>query len=97
MMSKVRAIERDTQNRIVRLFKDQLGYEYLGDWKDRENKNIEPSLLKPFLQRQGYSDKLIERALRELDQAAALGDRLGLDDANKDVYRLLRYGIKVRG
>ena len=72
-MSKVGAIERVTQNRIVKLFKDQLGYDYLGDWKDRENKNIEPSLLKSFLQKQGYSDKLIERSLRELDQAAAMG------------------------
>ncbi len=96
MMSKVGAIERVTQNRIVKLFKDQLGYDYLGDWKDRENKNIEPSLLKSFLQKQGYSDKFIERALRELDQAAALGDGRSLYDANKDVYRLLRYGIKVK-
>ncbi len=96
MMSKVGAKERVTQNRIVKLFKDQLGYEYPGDWKDGENKNIEQGLLKPFLQRQGYSDKLIERALRELDQAAALGDGRSLYDANKDVYRLLRYGIKVK-
>ena len=109
MMNKVGAKERVTQNRIVKLFKDELGYDYLGDlperqtgWKDRPgeegkgNKNIEPSLLKPFLQKQGYSDKLIERALRELDQAAALGDGRSLYDANKDVYRLQRYGIKVK-
>lgn len=48
MMSEVGAIERVTQNRIVKLFKDQLGYDYLGDWKDCENKNVEPNLLKPF-------------------------------------------------
>ncbi len=96
MMSKVGAIERVTQNRIVKLFKDQLGYDYLCDGQNRENKNIEPSLLKPFLQRQGFSDKLIERALRVLDQAAALADGRSLYDANKDVYRLLRYGIKVK-
>ena len=95
-MSKVGAIERVTQNRIVKLFKDRLGYDYLGNWKDRDNQNIERSLLKPFLKKQGYSDKLIERALRELDQAAALGDGRSLYDANKDVYRLLRYGIKVK-
>ena len=97
MMSKVGAIERVTQNRVVKLFKDQLGYEYLGDWKDRDNnRNIEPSLLKPFLQEQGYNDNLITRALHELDQAAALGGSRSLYDANKDVYGLLRYGIKVR-
>ena len=96
-MSKVGAKERVTQNRIVKLFKDQLGYDYLGGWKDRENnQNIEVSLLESFLQKQGCSDKLIEQALRELDQAAALGDGRSLYEANKDVYRLLRYGVKVK-
>ena len=97
MMSKVGAIERVTQNRIVKLFKDQLGYEYLGDWKHRDdNKNIEISLLKPFFRKQGYSEKLIKRALRKLDKAAVLGDGRSLYDANEDIYRLLRYGIKVK-
>lgn len=86
-----------TQNRIVKLFTDHLDYDYLGNWKDRpDNRNIELDYLKPFLKSQGYSDKLIERALRELDKAAALGDGRGLYEANKDVYRLLRYGIKVK-
>lgn len=39
---------------------------------------------------------LINRTLRELDQAAALGEGQNLYDANKAVYRLLRYGIKVK-
>lgn len=96
-MSEVGAIERVTQNRIVKLFKDQLGYEYLGNWKDRENnQNIEKDLLKSFLKKQGYSDKLIERALYKLDQAKALGDGRSLYDANKDVYHLLRYGVKAK-
>ena len=97
-MSKVGAIERVTQNRIVELFKNTLGYKYLGNWKDRAgNRSIEAGLLKPFLQKQGYSDKLIGRALRELDQAVLVfGDGRSLYDANKDVYSLLRYGIKVK-
>jgi len=34
--------ERATQNRIIKLFKDELGYTYLGNWEDRiDNSNIE--------------------------------------------------------
>lgn len=32
--------ERKTQNRIVALFRDKLGYRYQGDWTDRSG-NIE--------------------------------------------------------
>jgi type I restriction enzyme, R subunit len=32
--------ERITQNRITHLFRDELGYRYLGDWTDRNaNRN----------------------------------------------------------
>lgn len=37
-------IERKTQNRIIKLFCEQLGYTYLGNWEDRlANSNIEES------------------------------------------------------
>lgn len=37
--------ERETQNRIIALFHDELGYRYLGDWSDRaNNSNIEEGL-----------------------------------------------------
>ena len=43
-MSTVGQIERTTQERVVTLFREQLGYEYLGDWTEREdNRNIEGS------------------------------------------------------
>ena len=96
-MSDIGQIERLTQNRIVKLFRDQLGYQYLGNWHDREsNSNIEKALLSTWLTRQGVSETLIKRAFRELELACALGDGKHLYDANKAVYSLLRYGIKVK-
>jgi type I restriction enzyme R subunit len=38
--------ERETQNRVIALFANELGYRSLGNWKDREgNSNIEEPLL----------------------------------------------------
>ena len=96
-MSTVGQRERATQNRVVQLFQTHLGYRYLGNWEARPNtRNIEADLLRSWLSRQGISETLIAKALRELDQAAALGDSQNLYDANKAVYGLLRYGVKVK-
>jgi type I restriction enzyme, R subunit len=70
-MSTVGQIERATQNRVVRLFREQLGYRYLGNWEYREgNSNIEEEYLHRFLKQQGYSDALISKALHELNKVA---------------------------
>ena len=95
--AEVGKIERLTQNRIVRLFTIQLAYNYLGFWEERENNsNIEESLLRDFLgKKQGYSDALISKAFYELDKIS--GDQTkSLYDINKEVYSLLRYGVKVK-
>ena len=34
-MSTVGQIEKKTQARVVTLFRERLGYDYLGDWTDR--------------------------------------------------------------
>jgi hypothetical protein len=90
-MTTVGQIEKKTQQRIVKLFRDQLGYDYLGDWIDRENnRNVEPAQLRTFLKRQGHDESLISRTLHLLDKAA--GDQSKkLYDRNKEVYDLLRY------
>jgi len=94
-MSQVGQRERITQNRVVHFFQQQLGYRYLGDWQDRnENKNIEHDILIAWLKKRGISDALINRTMRQLDTATALGEGKKLYYANKDVYRLLRYGVK---
>lgn len=96
-MSIVGQRERITQERVVRLFQDQLGYTYLGNWEYRENnRNIDAGLLTSWLTRRGISASLISKVLREVDRAAALGAGKNLYDANKAVYSLLRYGVKVK-
>ncbi|MGW5309732.1 type I restriction endonuclease subunit R [Nocardia thailandica] len=96
-MSDVGQIERKTQTRVVALFRDQLGYEYLGNWEYREhNANVETELLTQNLRARGYDDNLINRALDQLGKAASVGAGHDLYEANKDVYGLLRYGVKVR-
>jgi len=96
-MSNVGQLERKTQNRVVKFFKEQLDYDYLGDWEYREgNSNIETDLLTKWLKKRDVSEALIKRALRKLDAAAALGEGKKLYDANKEVYRLLRYGVKEK-
>jgi len=95
-MSTVGQIERETQRRVVKLLRDTLDYDYLGDWTDREgNSNLEVGLLRSFLKMQKYDDALITRALYLLDKAAGDTSK-SLYDRNHSVYDLLRYGVKVR-
>ncbi|ENV61804.1 type I restriction endonuclease subunit R [Acinetobacter soli] len=93
-MSKVGQLEKITQNHVVQLFKNDLGYRYLGDLHDQNNKNIREEDLKKWLKGRGVNDALIQKAFRRLDAASALGEGRKLYYANKDVYELLRYGVK---
>ena len=95
-MSVVGQIEKKTQARVVRLFRDTLGYDYLGNWVDREgNANIESKLLRAWLNKRGVPDALITRALHVFDKAAGDTSK-SLYDRNRAVYELLRYGVKVK-
>lgn len=89
-------IEKKTQARIIALFRNQMGYEYLGNWIDREgNSNIEEEWLRPFLKSGDHNEALIARALFELRKVATDQSR-SLYDVNRSVYDLLRYGVKVK-
>lgn len=95
-MSEVAPIERITQNRIVKLFQDEMGYKYLGNWEDRpNNSNIEESLLTAYLTKKGYNQVLINRALDHLRNTANNYSE-SLYNNNKNVYSLLRYGVQVK-
>jgi type I restriction enzyme R subunit len=96
-MSDVGQIERKAQDRVVQLFREQLDYEYLGAWRDRQNNsNVEVNLLVENLKARGYDGNLITRALDVLGKAASVGAGHDLYEANRDVYNLLRYGVKVK-
>ncbi len=95
-MSTVGQIEKKTQARVVKLFRDTLGYDYLGDWEEREgNACIENDLLSSWLKKRGVDKALITRALHLLSKAAGDTSK-SLYDRNRAVYELLRYGVKVK-
>ncbi len=95
-MSAIGQSERATQIRVIELFRDELRYDYLGDWTDRpDNSNIEEGLLTAYLSRRGYSAVQISRALDRLRIEANNPNR-SLYDNNKAVYSLLRHGVQVQ-
>ncbi|MDE1902066.1 MAG: HsdR family type I site-specific deoxyribonuclease [Alphaproteobacteria bacterium] len=88
--------ERETQNRVIRFFADKLGYDYLGNWEEREgNSNIEEAYLAAFLKKKHIAPEKISRAIYLLKaQADTQGDNLY--SANESVYKMLRYGVDVK-
>ncbi len=95
-MSDVGKPERATQTRIIALFRDELGYRYLGDWTDRDgNSNIEEGLLTAYLTKAGYTPEQISVAIYKLHIEADNPNR-SLYTNNKAVYSLLRYGVPVK-
>ncbi|MDP1788145.1 type I restriction endonuclease subunit R [Nitrosomonas sp.] len=94
-MTTVGQIEKRTQARVVALFRERLHYNYLGDRSDLNNHNLELTLLREWLTKQGVGDTLINRALHELNKVATDTSK-SLYDRNKEVYDLLRYGVKVQ-
>jgi type I restriction enzyme R subunit len=88
--------ERVTQNRVIALFRDELGYRYLGDWTYRDgNSNIEEALLTSYLTKAGYTPAQISGAIYKLRTEADNHSRSPYQN-NQAVYSLLRYGVPVK-
>jgi type I restriction enzyme R subunit len=95
-MTTVGQPERATQTRIIALFRDELGYRYLGDWAYREgNSNVEEGLLTSWLTKSGYTPAQISVALHKLRTEAGNHNRT-LYGNNEAVYQLLRYGVPIK-
>lgn len=94
-MNTVGQPERQTQNRVITLFRDELGYRFLGDWTDRANSNIDENLLAAWLARRGHGQAQIAVALHKLRTEADHHHR-SLHGNNQAVYGLLRYGVPVK-
>jgi type I restriction enzyme R subunit len=95
-MSTIGQSERATQNRVIALFRNQLGYRYLGDWSEPTgNSNIEETSLTAWLTARGHTPQQIAIALHKLRTEASNPNR-GLYGNNQAVYNLLRYGVPVR-
>ena len=95
-MSAVGQLERITQERVIKLFREELGYDYLGDWTEHAgNSNVEENLLTAYLSKSGYSQAQISRAIDALQREANNHSR-NLYGNNQAVYHLLRYGVPVK-
>jgi type I restriction enzyme R subunit len=95
-MSDVGKRERATQNRIIELFRDNLGYNNLGNREKRAgNSNIEREILCDWLRQKRYDQAIINRAVSKLEQVSTDQSK-NLYNRNHDVYDLLRYGVKIK-
>lgn len=95
-MSLIGTLERTTQNRVIKLFQENLDYNYYGDWSDRDsNSNIEVKYLTAYLTEAGYKSEQISRVIDILDREANNHNR-SLYGNNEAVYNLLRYGVQVQ-
>lgn len=93
-MAKSLHPERETQNRIVKFFEKELGYKYLGNLEAEANFNVRWGDWKKFLSDSGYSVPFVESLQNEFFKT--LNDfSKSPYHTNKEVYRILKYGLKL--
>ncbi|AJX71489.1 hypothetical protein [Burkholderia pseudomallei] len=64
MTDEIGKSEKATQNRVIKLFTEQLKYDYLGDWTDRVgNNNVEEGPLSAYLTEGGCQDFRVQGRL----------------------------------
>ena len=94
-MTAVGDIEWKTQARLIKLFVDVLDYASFGNLKAQSNGNIREGDLETNLFKRGVDQDLIAKAVHQIKKAAGDTSK-SLYDRNREVYTLLRYGVKVK-
>ena len=93
-MTKSAHSERETQNRIVQFFQKELGYTYLGNLADGQNYNVRWGDWKRYLGGTGLSDAFIDAIQTKFAQILSDFSQSPYH-TNKEVYRILKYGLKL--
>ena len=101
-------LEREYQNEVVKLFVEQLEYDYLGNLQYARGVNTNSSGLKngpiidselrSYLNSAGYTPMQVEEAVRQLKSKARLTDKrfVCLCDTNNSIYEMLVQGISAK-
>jgi type I restriction enzyme R subunit len=100
--------EREYQNSVVKVFIEQLKYDYLGNWQypkgakvrsdGKANSPILDDKVREYLSEAGYTPMQIEEALRQLKSEARLSDKkfVTLSDTSNRVYEKLIHPIPAK-
>lgn len=96
--SQIGSRERETQDKVISLFREKLGYEYLGNWDVTEfeaarKSPIEENILQAWLLGQRYDRPIVAKAIEELNRARSCSNEL--TDNNYAAYEKLYYGAKI--
>lgn len=94
-MTAVGDIEWKTQARLIKLFVDVLDYASFGNLKAQSNGNIREGDLETNLFKRGVDQDLIAKAVHQIKKEAGDTSK-SLYDRNREVYSLLRYGVKIK-
>ena len=81
------------QERVLDVLKEDLGYRYIGNLKNYDNKSIREYDFTRNLEKRGYSSHLVKLCLKKVKDVA-FNQTSGLYRNNKEFYSILRYGVQ---
>lgn len=81
------------QERILDVLKEDLGYRYIGNLKNYDNKSIREYDFTRNLEKRGYSSHLVKLCLKKVKDVA-FNQTSGLYRNNMEFYSILRYGVQ---